>query len=259
MRGTHSLIAVSRYVTIERHGDVALVRLDRPPANAIDRELLRESHAVLEEVLASEPTAVVLTGREGFFSAGADLKAVPNLDAAGQREMVMGINRLCAGWYGFPRPVVCAVNGHAIAGGLVLALCGDYRVGATAGKLGLTELRVGIPYPAGAMAVVRAELSPPAARRLTLEAELVDPPTALALGLVDELADPASVVPRALEVAARLAEPPTGGYAAVKRQLRGDTIEALEQIVAQGIDPMIEQWLLPETQQASSAVLRGDS
>ena len=250
---------MSRYVKIEEQGSIAIVRLDRPPANAIDRELLRESHDILDELGALEPDAVVLTGREGFFSAGADLKAVPTLDAEGQREMVTGINRLVAGWYGFPRPVVCAVNGHAIAGGLVLALCGDYRVGATAGKLGLTELRVGIPYPAAAMAIVRAELSPPAARRLTLEAELVDPPTALSLGILDELVDPSSVVPRALEVAARLGEMPSSGYAAVKKQLRGDIVAALETIAAEGTDPMIEQWLLPETREASSAVLRSDS
>ena len=69
--------------------------------------------------------------------------------------MVMGVNRLVAAWSAIERPLVCAVTGHAIAGGLVLALCGDYRVGATEGKLGLTEVAVGVPFPAGAMAVVR--------------------------------------------------------------------------------------------------------
>ena len=88
--------------------------------------------------------------------------------------MVHGINRLFGGWYGFPRPLVCAVNGHAIAGGLILALCGDHRIGATQGKLGVTELRAGIPYPAAAMLVVKAELSlrwpAPGARRRSREA-----------------------------------------------------------------------------------------
>ena len=108
---------------------------------------------------------------------------------AAQRAMVGGINRLFAGWYGFPRPVVCAVNGHAIAGGLILALCADRRVGTHHGRYGLTELAVGIPYPVVALAVVRAELTVAAARRLALGAELVGPREALELGCLDELVD----------------------------------------------------------------------
>src|SRR5436189_1843224 len=171
-----------KHVRVEQRGDVALVRIDRPPANALDLSLLDEGHGVLADLGAAEPGAVVLTGRDGFFSGGVDLKLVPTLDAAAQRAMVGGINRLFAGWYGFPRPVVCAVNGHAIAGGLILALCGDYRAGSAEGNLGLTELRVGIGFPAAAMAVVKAELTPAAARVLVLRADLIDPQTALEFG-----------------------------------------------------------------------------
>ena len=142
------------HVKIEERGDVALVKIDRPPANAMDLELLEDGRRALEELAAAEPGAVVLTGRDGFFSAGVDLKRAPTLDSQAQRAMVEAINRLFAGWYSFPRPVAAAVNGHAIAGGLILALCADYRVGGGDGKLGLTELRVGIPYPLAAMAVV---------------------------------------------------------------------------------------------------------
>lgn len=222
------------HVRVERHGDVALVRIDRPPANALDLSLLDEGHRVLAELGAAEPGAVVLTGRDGFFSAGVDLKVAPTLDAAAQREMVAGINRLFAGWYGFPRPVVCAVNGHAIAGGLILALCGDHRVGARAGRYGLTELAVGVPYPVVALAVVRGELTAAAARRLALGAELVGPEEALALGCLDELAD--DPLGRALEVAERMAGLPVAAYAAAKEQLRGALPDA-------EADPLLARWL----------------
>ena len=139
----------------------------------MDPQLLEEGSRLADELAADPPAAVVLTGREGFFSAGVDLKIAPTLDADGQRGMVEGINAIFAGWYGFPRPVVAAVNGHAIAGGLILALCADYRVGSTEGKYGVTELKAGVAYPAVAMAVVRAELHAPAARRLVLGADLV--------------------------------------------------------------------------------------
>jgi enoyl-CoA hydratase len=213
----------------------------------------------MEELLAREPAAVVVTGRDGFFSAGADLKVVPGLDPDGQRAMVDGINRLFAGWYAFPRPVVCAVNGHAIAGGMILALCGDYRVGSTEGKLGLTELRAGIPYPSNAIAVVKAELSPAAARVLVLRAELIDPRAALELGALDELAEPPRVVPRALEVAEEMAALPAGAYPIVKRQLRGQTIDALIAVVEGRADPAAEGWVSEETGEAAAAILRPEA
>jgi enoyl-CoA hydratase len=232
------------------------VRVDRLPANALDLELLEQSRAVLDELEQAEPAAVVVTGRDGFFSAGVDLKATPGLDAEGQRQMVIGVNRLIGGWYCFLRPVVCAVNGHAIAGGLIFALCGDYRVCSTVGKLDLTELRAGIPYPAAAMAVVRAEMTPRIARRLVLGADLIDPQTALEWELVDELAAPADVLPRALEVAGELSHLPTGAYARIKQQLRADTIAAVTRIVSDHDDPMIDSWLSSESAGAAATILR---
>jgi enoyl-CoA hydratase/carnithine racemase len=218
--------------------------------------LLEQSRGVLDELEQAEPAAVVVTGRNGFFSAGVDLKATPGLDAEGQRRMVIGVNRLIGGWYCFLRPVVSAVNGHAIAGGLIFALCGDYRVCATSGKLGLTELRAGIPYPAAAMAVVKAELTPLVARRLVLGADLIDPPTALDWELVDELAAPAAVLPRALEVAEELSQLPSGAYARIKRQLRADTIDAVTRIVTENDDPMIDSWLSGESAGAAAGILK---
>jgi enoyl-CoA hydratase len=231
--------------------------MDRPPANALDRELGAELISCAEDLRSADVGAVVLHGSERFFSAGLDLKLVPSLSPEGQQEMVMGVNMLVASWLAIERPVVCAVTGHAIAGGLVLALCGDYRVGATAGKIGLTEVGAGVPFPAGAMAVVRAELDPAAARLLTLRADLIDPARALELGVLDELAAPDEVVTRALAVAKELAELPAATFATVKRQLRGDLLGELERIVAERDEPLLEGWLAADTAQAAAKQLQG--
>jgi enoyl-CoA hydratase len=231
------------------------VRIDRPPANALDPTLLSEGRRLLDELDSAQPRAVVLTGREGFFSAGVDLKLAPTLDARGQREMVDGISRLFAGWYALARPVVCAVNGHAIAGGLILALCADYRVATGQGRFGLTEARTGVPYPAVAMAIVKAELTPAVARELVLRAHLVDARTALELGLLDELTEPDRLLSRALELAEELARLPAAAYATVKRQLRGETIASTAQIIERELDPLLEGWLEDETPAAAAAVL----
>jgi enoyl-CoA hydratase/carnithine racemase len=246
-----------RFVSIEEQGDVAIVRVDRPPANAMDPELLTDSIAATEEVAAMKPGAVVVTGRPGFFSAGADLKVVPTLDAAGQRAMVDGINGLCIAWYGLPRPVVCAVNGHAIAGGLVFALCGDYRVAAADGRYGLTELRAGVPYPTMAIAVVAAELSAPAARRLVLRADLVDAADLRELGAFDEVVPNDEVLDRALAVARDLASLPSSAYAATKRRLRAGPLALAARLQAGEADPLGEAWTDADTASRAASILRG--
>jgi enoyl-CoA hydratase len=246
------------HVTVESRGSTAIVQIDRPPANAMNPELVEEIIAVTGSLAESPPDAVVIVGRDGFFSAGLDLNVVPTLDAKGQAEMIMAINRMVAAWYGFERPVVGAINGHAIAGGVVLALCADYRVGSKEGKLGLTETRVGVPYPANALAVVKAELSPPAARYLVMRAHLIEPPEALELGLVDELADPGAVLEQALAMAAELGDLPSDGYQAVKRQLRGPTLAEMQRVVESGTDPLAQSWLSAETGSAATAALERD-
>src|SRR6266851_4691525 len=244
------------HVTVEAPGDIALVRIDRPPANAMDRDLLGDVVAAHEQLAAEEPAAVVITGREGFFSAGVDLKLAPTLDAEAQAAMVDGINRMAGGWYGFPRPVVCAVNGHAIAGGMVLALCGDHRVAGPAGRFGLTEVRAGIPYPALAIAVVRAELNPPAARELVLRGELWDASAARERGLLDEVVEQDAVLDRSLEVAGELAALPAHTYAYVKAQLRAPVIAEARRVLDGGSDPLAGAWVGGETAGAAAAVLR---
>lgn len=245
-----------RHLRVDQHGDVALLTIDRPPANALDLDLLGEGARVVDELASADPGAVVITGREGFFSAGVDLKLAPTLDEEAQRHMVHGINRLFAGWYSFPRPVICAVNGHAIAGGLILALCGDHRLATRgAGRFGLTEVRAGIPYPRAAIAIVRAELDSLAARRLVLGGELVGAQEALDLGLVDELCDEADFLPRALELADDRAALPRQAYARIKRQLRGDTIALVQASLEDREDPLTRGWLGAETAQASAQIL----
>jgi enoyl-CoA hydratase/carnithine racemase len=242
------------HLRLEREGDVAVLHVDRPPVNALDRRLLAEGAAVLEELRAEPPLAVVIAGREGCFSAGVDLKLAPTLDADGQREMVEGINRLFGGWYSFERPLVTAVTGHAIAGGFILALCGDVRVAATVGLHGLTEVRAGMPYPGAAMAVVRAELAPAAARELVLGGELVDSARAAELGAYDEVVAPGSVIPRAMERARKLAESPPQAYAFVKRQLRAPALEEMAPAM-RGEDPLASGWTSAETADAAAGLM----
>ncbi|HUV09929.1 MAG TPA: enoyl-CoA hydratase/isomerase family protein [Acidimicrobiia bacterium] len=234
---------------------VALVTMDRPPANAIDPAFIESGLEMLDGLGASVPDAVVLTGTNRFFSAGADLRAVPALEPSEQAEMARRINALFAGWFAFARPVVTAVNGHAVAGGLVLALCGDARVGPTTGRFGLTEVAAGIPFPSAAMAVVRSELPMPALRRLTLRAELVDAPAAAALGIFDEAVADDMVVDRGVALAREMGALPANAYGVVKAQLRAAALE-VERGRFGGAEAV--EWVTSESGSAAGRILNPD-
>jgi len=220
---------------------VTVLTADRPPVNAMNLELLDELVAGVERLAANPPAALVLAGRPGAFSAGLDLESVPAYGPNEQRRVVEGINAMALGVYGLPCPVVCAITGHAIAGGFVLAVCGDHRVASSEGRYGLTEVKVGVPYPQGAIGVVRAELSAGAARILVLGNRLVDAGECLRLGAFDEVAAPDAVVERAVEVARELAELPADVYARTKAELRADTLASLR--TATAADPLLETWV----------------
>lgn len=216
-------------IAVEEQDGVTVVRMQRPPANALDPAFLAEGIETARQLRTMRPRAVVLTGTGDFFSGGVDLDVAPGLGPDEQVEMVRGINRLFAEWYGLPRPVVAAVNGHAVAGGLILALCADHRVVGPFGRFGLTEVKVGIPYPVMAMAGVRAELSPAAARRLVLGGRLFGAEEATELGVFDELVpERDAVLDRAVAVATDLADAPGDTYSRVKAQLRGETLRAAD-------------------------------
>jgi enoyl-CoA hydratase len=229
------------HTALQRAGAISVLTIDRPPANAMSIELLEEIVAALHGVESDPPAALVLAGREGFFSAGVDLKAVPGYGEDEQRRSVEGINEMAITAYGLPCPVVGAITGHAIAGGLVLALCTDMRVASSAGKYGLTEVKVGVPYPQAAIGVVRAELAPHAARVLALGNELVDAEECVRLGAFDEALEEDAVLPRAIELATTLAGFPGEIYARTKRELRAGTIERLRGDAA--ADPLLGRWV----------------
>jgi enoyl-CoA hydratase len=126
---------------------------------------------------------------------------------------------------------------------MVLALCADYRIGSSGGRYGLTEIKVGVPYPQAAIGVVRAELSPPSARKLALGSELTDAASCLELGVFDEVVSSAEVLERALSVASGLAAFPSDVYARTKQDLRGAALESMRSAVLS--EPLLAGWVSP--------------
>lgn len=242
-------------------GGIAVVTLRNPPANAMDPEFLGLLCGRLDELAGDgDVKAMVITAEGKAFCAGVDLKAVIEYSRAEQQAMVNGINRMVQTVYGFRAPVVAAVNGHAIAGGVVLALCCDYRIGPVdTGLYGLAEVRAAVPFPYAATEVVRAELAPTAARNIVLFGANMGSDQALAYGIFDELQPLDQVRARGIERARELAALPPGAFNIIKRQLRGPVLDRMAKVIADGSDPALESWITDETQTAARAILGGRS
>lgn len=239
-----------------RDGGIAVMRLDRAPVNALNPAFLARIDEALDALEAdAKVKAVVLTGEGRSLSGGMDLKELQAFSAADQRAMVDGLNRTYGRIYGFPRPVVCAAHGPAIAGGMFFVLASDYRVAGERAVFGLAEVRVAVRFPVGPMEIARAELAPHALRRIMLGGQNHDAATALALGAVDEVVPAGRVLERALEVAATYATLPPETFAGIKRAIRGAVLEQVRAALEDGAEPMRDGWFTGETGDAVRAVL----
>jgi enoyl-CoA hydratase len=227
---------------------VAVLRIEHGKANAIDSDLFDVLTDELDLLEPSDVDAVVLTGTGRNFSAGVQLFAVieggSDYLSGFLPSLRDGLRRL----FTFSKPVVAAVNGHAIAGGCILALAADRRVCVDAGaKLGVTELMVGVPFPSAPMEVLRHHLPSHVVQDLVLTTRLVDPTEALRIGLVDELCPECDLLERAIETAVRMGRIPAGAFSLTKRQLRAKAIEAMDH-GAETIDDEIHRiWADPAT------------
>jgi enoyl-CoA hydratase len=228
---------------VEDRDGVHVLRLCRPPVNALDLELARALlRAVREAEAAPRCDALVLTGLPGVFSAGIDTREVPAYDAQTRAAMLRTINTTVLALYASRKPAVAALSGHALGGALVLALTCDFRLAARGPfRLGLTEAQAGIPYPAGPLAVVRAELSPAQLRGLALGSLTAGPESEVFAGVIDRVVEPSALLEEAAREAQRLAALPAFGR--VKQQLRGDTVARLARIVEQDDEPLLRGWV----------------
>lgn len=208
-----------------------LVRLtlNRAPVNALTPPVLMEFAGVLNELAADDAVrAVVLQSAFKVYSAGLDLKAAQGFSREDRNAVVDALNAGFLTQYAFPKPLVAAIDGAAIAGGFFFVLAADWRVSGPAAQYGLAEVRVGVDFPVGPMEIARAELAPGDLRRLTLTGQPVSAAEAAARGIVDRLCDPEEVIAAAEAKAREMAESPRGTFGRIKRGIRAGAIAAIE-------------------------------
>lgn len=226
--------------------DVALLRMRAGKANAMGPAFVRTLGALLEELAASDARAAVITGDGRFFSAGLALPELYPLDRASMRDFMLDFERMMEVAHALPMPLVAAIDGHAIAGGCVLALQCDHRLMASdAGRIGLSEVALGIGLPPSAIEPLRAAVPAASLGPIALEGRLLLPEEARAVGLVDEVLPRSELEARALTLARAFGANGRAAYAQIKAALRAPALERMRASRSSEIDRWLDTWSSP--------------
>lgn len=240
-------------IKIEPRDGVTVVRMEHGKVNAFDPELMRGLLDALAGPECAAAPAVVLTGTGAVFSAGVDLRRLTEGGPDYVEAFLPVLGEAFFEAFTFPKPLVAAVNGHAIAGGCVLACACDYRIMADgAGRIGTPELSVGVPFPVMALEILRLTVPAHRLQALIYRGLTCTPAEAAANGLIDETAAPEAVVDRAVEVAARLGALPPASFALTKRVIREPTRNRVLELRSVN-EAVAEAWTSPRVLDAVRA------
>jgi enoyl-CoA hydratase len=220
-------------VTLRKEGNISIITIDDGKANVFGVSMTSALSAALDEIDVKEG-AVVIEGRDGIYSGGFDLNVVRGTDPEGGRKMTIGGVNVALKAFDFPRPIVAAVTGHAIAMGAIFNMGIDWRIGASGNfKHGLNEIRAGLTLPIFALELPRFRLNPRMYQESAMHSRLYTPEEAIEAGFLDEVVDAGSVREAAFKKAEELSTLPNPNYAISKMRDRhqvkkyvADTLEA---------------------------------
>ncbi len=229
-------------VKITMQGETAVLRLDKGATNAIGSTLVNDLTSSLEEA-RGRARGLVLAGNEKFFSIGFNLPELVELDRPAMTDFFTRFDRLCFDLYTLPLPTACAMTGHAVAGGTVLALTCDFRFAAEGKKLlGLNESTIGLPVPYLPDLILRQVVGDRAATEMTYHGQFLPSAEATEIGLVDAILPLAEVEDQAVAKVSSLAALPRNSFAIIKEN-RTETVRARYELNNQAkLVKMLDCW-----------------
>ena len=217
---------MGKIVSYGSAGAIASIRIDDGKVNAMTPAFFDELNAALDSAEREQPGAVVLLGRSGYFSAGLNVKLLPTLAPAEITRTLQTFGHTMLRVWSLPIPTVAAVTGHAVAGGLFLALACDTRVVARGDfRLHANEHAIGLPLPSFALAITESAVPTPTYNELMLHARSFSPEEALARGMINAVEPPDRLETAVGELAVRLKGLAGAAYALTKRRLRARGLE----------------------------------
>ena len=237
-------------IEVQAREEASLIRLAHGKASALDLEFATVLAEALREAARSEQP-IILTGTRSIFSAGVDLFRILDESPSYVVSFLQSLDELLLTAWKLEVPMVAAINGHAIAGGLILALCCDWRlIAAGGGRAGVPELRVGVPFPRLPLEIVRARVPVEHFEMIMFGGETFEAQRALDLGLVDELVEPAKLIDRAAELCRSLSSIPGEAFAITKRNIRSVALERFERRGSDVDEKTLKIWSSASTRAA---------
>lgn len=205
-------------IQLEIKGPAAIITADNPPANALHPSMGEEILQALEEI-AKQPTVrgVIITGRGRFFIAGGDISFFPSLDVRTAEAYALRIQYMQAALQALDRPVIAAINGHALGGGCELAMACDIRIADEQANLGQPEVRLGLMPGAGGTQQLPRLVPIGQAKRMLFTGRPLNAAQALSIGLVDEVVPQGQTLDTALKLVDEIAVNPPLAVAQIKR------------------------------------------
>jgi enoyl-CoA hydratase len=235
-------------INVEQRDRVSIFHMRHGKANTLDTEFCQALTARLEEHRGSATRALILAGHGQIFSAGVDLLRVLDGGSSYLTGFLPALRTAFETLFCFPKPVIAAINGHAVAGGCVLACAADRRLmAAQSGRIGVPELLVGVPFPTIALEIMRSTTAPQHLPAVLYGGATFDPAQALERGLVDALVPPDTLIEQAVAAAERLAALPPSAFALTKRQIRVPFLRRVHEDGAQFDVTVQELWEAPTT------------
>jgi enoyl-CoA hydratase/carnithine racemase len=244
-------------ITMERRDAVTVLRMEHGKANALDVEFCRELLERFHRLAADSTRAVVITGQGNIFSAGVDLIRVTAGGPDYVRQLLAGLHDFCETIFAFPKPLVAAINGHAIAGGFILASMADRRIMARgSGRVGIPELLVGVPFPPAPMEIMRFALPPEDLSRMMYGGSTYEPEPALDRCLVDEIVEPEELLEHAIRSAEELGAVAPDTFRLTKAQIRHPALDRMRERQRELGAEIEKAWTDPETLARIAAYVR---
>ena len=243
-------------IKLEYRNSIAILSLEHGKVNTIDSELFTEFIKQLDNLEKSESQAVVLTGAGASFSAGVDLFRLLKDGNPYIESFIPLLTNGLLKLFTFPKPVVAAVNGHAIAGGCILACACDYRLMAEGnGKIGAPEMLVGVPFPTLPLEILRFVVPRQHFQEIVYTGRLCLPKEAIRAGLIDDVVESQNLLEHAVTVAERFAAIPIQSFQSTKRLMRQPVIDRFENYRQIFDNEVMEIWKSEEIHSVIKAYL----
>jgi len=246
-------------IRVEKKEGLAVLRLDKGRGNAIDEALIEDLLRAVPELASDPGVAGVLlaSAHPKLFCPGLDLVGLVELDRDAMRRFMLRFGEAMGSLYGLSKPVVAAVNGHAVAGGCILALTADWRVLKRGAQIGLNEVKVGVPLPWSVATLLRASVPPQSLSRMALLGRNFADQEALAAGLADEVVEAEGFEEACLARLREFAEKDAVALARTKAYLRCGALAEMKAREAELLGEWLECWFSKGTRSRIRKIVEG--